>query len=177
MGGTLRAMARRRAAHALAVFALLVPACVFDTSGVTWPGDDGGNGPPDARADASAADARPIPDAPGNPDAPRPADAALADAKLPDPITEDVAHVPVGGEFATLADLTLGNDTIDTTNLEINGAAPPGAVFDVWTQDVAGPDLAILHVHTMTIEAGSTVMVTGDRPFVILASNAVVITD
>lgn len=108
-----------------------------------------------------------------------PADAALVDAaQNPDPILEDVIHVPAIKEFAGVADLSIsGTVLIDTSDLTLDGANPPsGAVFDTSPQeDVTGPGLAILHIRTLTVEAGATLRVVGSRPIAIIASQQVTI--
>jgi len=169
-----------------ALAANLASGCVFDTSGFNWPSDEDASVP---SSDASVVDARASSDAPvdaepehdalwQDPDAAsldaEPADAVPPDANAGDPILEDVAHVPAAGEFATTADLVLGNVTIDTGDLTIDGSAPiDGAVFDNWAQEPWGPQLSVLHVRTLTIQPDTTVLVRGNRPLVILASGVV----
>jgi hypothetical protein len=88
-----------------------------------------------------------------------------------------VAHVPEAGRSPGTADLMLGDARIDTTNLEIDGDGPPqGIVFDAWPQEPSGgPELAVLHVRSFTIESGATVQVLGSRPLVIIADGAIVV--
>jgi hypothetical protein len=81
-------------------------------------------------------------------------------------------HVPEGGRKPGTGALELGTITIDTTALSINGTLPAGVTFDSWPQ-TGGPELAVLHVSTLTVDAGATVHVVGARPLVVIASGAI----
>ena len=170
----------------LGLVAALITGCSFDGTGINWADDAGVNidanttdGSPfvDASFDAPTSDAdttdAPLP-ADAAPDA-EPADAAPPDADVPDPILEDVVHVPDDGEFSGVGEIVLAADvTVDTSALTIDGETIAGKVIlDTWPQDPSGPGLAILHVRSLTISAGVTVTVTGDRPLVIIASRDV----
>ncbi len=176
-------MTRSILATSIPIAVALGAGCSFDSSGFDWPSDGAvsidaahfdAQVPIDAGPDADVTQPDARPDATPAIDA-RPADAAQPDADVPDPIEEDVIHVPDGGEFSTLGELVLDSDvTIDTTALTIGGSAPPAdVVFDNWAQSGGGPDLAVLHVRSLTIESGIRVTVIGGRPLVILASRAV----
>jgi len=183
-----------RSAVGVLALAVLLVGCQFNEGGIAST-DDGGLTPDaavadgaavadaqvtDARVtDASDVDAPSIDAAPPVPDAAVP-DAAVPDANVPDagpgPIVEDVVHLPVGAEFSDHGNLVLGTGIINTTNLTIGGAAPPADVtFDTVAQDPSGPELAVLHVETLTISGGATVTVRGARPLVIVASGTIVI--
>jgi hypothetical protein len=65
--------------------------------------------------------------------------------------------------------LVLGDSTIDTDALAIDGAPPPaGVVFEPRGQ-LGGPELALLAVDALAVVEGATVRVVGTRPFVIVA--------
>ncbi len=68
--------------------------------------------------------------------------------------------------------LQLGNATIDTTTLTIDGLVPAGARF-LTSPQPGGGDLAVLHVAALTISDGATVRVVGSRPLVIVASSTI----
>lgn len=157
-----------------ALFAALAAGCSFDGGGVGFDDDDAA---PNPTADAMSADAAPDPtDAePGAPDA-GPPDAMAPDAG-PDPILEDVVHVQAVAEFGGFADVVFsGANTIDTSNLEVNGDdVEDGATFAAAPHAGGGPELAILHVKSLTVSGGATVRVTGSRPLVVIASGPIVV--
>ncbi len=125
------------------------------------------------------------PDAgPDGPDGGADIDGALLDGQsadgsgLPDPIVEDIAHVPLAAETAGVADVAIiGTVVVNTTNLTFDGGAPPtGATFDLSAQETGtGPQLAILHLRSLTVQAGATLRAVGGRPLVIIASRSVTI--
>src|SRR5262245_45190986 len=135
--------------------AALLLGCSFDDNGVAGlpqPGVDAG-----PRNDAqSAIDAAPT---------------------TPDGAVSDIPHVPPDHAGAGTADLTLTSATIDTSALTVTGAAlPAGVTLDRSPQSCNPcPELAILHVHNLTIQAGNTVRVIGSRPLVIIAGGDVTI--
>jgi hypothetical protein len=105
-------------------------------------------------------------------------DGATVDARAPGIDARelgDVVHLPPAAELAGTGLLGLTGGTLNTTDLTIDGAAPPaGVTFDVWEQDPDGPELAVLHVAALEIPSGS-VRVVGARPLVIIASGGIVI--
>lgn len=89
-------------------------------------------------------------------------------AAVPDPLhlaPEDGAP----GTGALVADGTL---TIDTSVPSISVTLPAGTSLDVRPQ-LSGPEVAVLHVGTLTITAGASVRVQGSRPLIIVAGGAV----
>lgn len=88
------------------------------------------------------------------------------------PADTDVAHVPVVFESPGVLAIAWDNNvTLDT-----NSTIVPGSVTELLNtrqESELGPDLAVLRVDSLTIEQGATVMVTGDRPLVIIASGPV----
>jgi hypothetical protein len=148
----------------------LLGGCSFDSSGVA--SDDGGVATVDAStvdADPAAPDANTADAPPGTPDAIPAPDAG------PDPITEDVVHVPSGAEQSSHDQVVLsGSVTINTENLTFGGGPAP-APFDAVAQDGGDGELAILHVKTLTVMGGANVRVVGTRPFVVIASGAIVV--
>lgn len=102
---------------------------------------------------------------------------ALATADTSDALgaVAPALHVPAAGQFPGTADVEL--TSIDTTLLTVNGVAPlPGVTFDVWPQ-AGGPDLAVLHVASLTVKAGTEmVYVQGSRPLVVIASGLIRVT-
>ena len=88
------------------------------------------------------------------------------------PITDDIAHVGADDEYAGLGPLVVDSDwVLDTTALSSTPGLPPGVTLVTAAQDAGGPDLAILHVDTLAIEAGKTLRAIGDRPLVVIANS------
>ena len=103
-------------------------------------------------------------------DAPDPIDAAV-DAPAIDAAPHDITHVAVADETLGTGDLVFSaNATIDTGTLALTGATlPAGTELVAVAQDGGGPELAILRVHMLTIDAGVTVRAVGSRPLVVMA--------
>ena len=85
-----------------------------------------------------------------------------------DPFAPSHVGATVGGGRGVLV---LGDAVIDTTTLLINGAPPAAGGTLSTAPQPGGPELAILHVDALTIEAGATVRVIGGRPLVIVADH------
>jgi len=130
-------------------------ACGFDNGASVAEG----GGP----ADAGPADAGPGPDAP-------PADAA--------PPGWQVAHLPSSQWYAGDANAVVsggGEAHINTTTLEVEGDITAGLTLQATTQNFGGPNVAVLRVNSLTLEAGSTLYLDGERPFIVIAEETVVI--
>jgi hypothetical protein len=103
-------------------------------------------------------------------------DAAAVDAEPDAALPIDIVHVPAEAEIVGTADLVWrGVVHVDTTNLQAGDRPlPPDIDFDVSPQEHGdGPELAILHVGTLTIEADAWVRVIGSRPLVVLARSRI----
>ncbi len=85
----------------------------------------------------------------------------------------DPLHVPPAGGAPGTGDLTLTDD-VDTTQLTIGGSSdlPTGVTFDSYPQ-ASGPDVAVLHVKTLTVPSSASIRVTGTRAFIVVASGAI----
>lgn len=165
---------------------VLFAGCSFDTKGLSFAGggDDGGVNDIDASAQMFDAnpddpDGAPPVDADTTPDSSPPIDAdTTPDADVPDPIGEDVAHVPPAAELSDIGTLTLvDGDMLDTTDLELNGGAlPAGVTFDTSPQEAGdAPEIAVLHVRRLIVANNATVNVRGDRPLVVIASREITV--
>src|SRR5512138_823791 len=80
----------------------------------------------------------------------------------------DAVHVRAADERQSTVELVLnGSAPIDTTNLTVGG---PGVDFVAVPQDASGaPEIALLRVRSLQVMAGTTVLVRGTRPLVVLA--------
>jgi hypothetical protein len=82
-------------------------------------------------------------------------------------------HLGPGDGRPGTGGLTLtGTVTIDTGVPSISVTLPPGATLDTRPQLGGGPELAVLHVSTLTVETGAMVSIVGTRPLVIVADGA-----
>jgi hypothetical protein len=85
-------------------------------------------------------------------------------------------HLATGDGTPGGAPLMLtGTVTIDTSAPSISVVLPAGDSLDVRPQLGGGPDLAVLHVDALTVASGANVIITGSRPFVIVAGGDVVV--
>src|SRR4051812_21245928 len=72
--------------------------------------------------------------------------------------------------------LVLSGNTvlIDTTTLTIQGVALEAGTFDARPQVApGGPQVAVLHVQQLRVAAGSRVLISGTRPFIVVASDRI----
>jgi hypothetical protein len=73
-------------------------------------------------------------------------------------------------------DLVLtGNLVVDTSALSITSVLLDPAVFDVRHQVQGDGEVAVLHLHSLTVAAGATIQVVGARPLIVVASDAIVV--
>lgn len=95
----------------------------------------------------------------------------------PPPGPRNVVHVPEAGWEGNTSDATwTGNVTIDTSALSISGPGTEGLTLRTEDHDPAGgPELALLHVGTLTINENVDVRVTGSRPLVIISAEDIVL--
>ncbi len=157
---------RSRWIAGVALHAALLSACTFSPEGGFQPDPDTGPQPPD---DGGTVDM-------GVPtDTLLPVDAPIDAPSGPQP--ENVVHVPEEGWVGGTADATwTGTITIDTTNLTISGPGAEGLTLRAQAHDPSsGPELALLHVGTLTVNDGVNVSVTGSRPLVIISSETIVL--
>ena len=102
----------------------------------------------------------------------------VADAAIDGPplVVDGVAHVATADEAVGDADLTISSAiSIDTDALTLGITLPAGVTFAMAPQDGGGPDLAILHVRTLDVEAPVTAH--GSRPLVVIADTILVSKD
>lgn len=93
------------------------------------------------------------------------------------PATDDIVNVAAIDEVLGTGDLRLPRPAgkpavllVDTSALRVaSGALPDGVRFVAAAQDGGGPELAILRVRKLTVEAD--VIVTGARPLVVIAED------
>ncbi len=97
------------------------------------------------------------------------------DGGLGDGAGPGVLHLAAGDSIAGTAALSLsGTIAIDTGALTLTGATlPAGVTLDARPQLGGGPELAVLHVGSLTVAGGAQVRVTGTRPLVIVADGDV----
>jgi hypothetical protein len=84
--------------------------------------------------------------------------------------THLLAPVDPGGEV-----LSLGDATIDTTALTIDGAPPPASAAFVVAPQADGTEVAVLVVGGLEVEAGATVRAIGARPLVVVSRGEIVL--
>jgi len=73
-------------------------------------------------------------------------------------------------------DLVLSSPiVVDTSALTITGTPLTLGTFDVRHQIQGNGEVAVLHLHSLTVAAGAVVQVVGTRPLIVVASDAIVI--
>jgi hypothetical protein len=85
-------------------------------------------------------------------------------------------HVPSSAAHAGIGNVQLaGAHAIDTDACTLDGTLPTDVACDHVAQQPQGPELAVLRVGTLAIDASATVRVTGTRPLIVIAAGAITI--
>lgn len=123
---------------------VLTSACGFQVSAS---GTGGGDGGPDSSKDSSI------------------------DSSIDSPVEAgDVDLIPPSEETFGTGNWTVGDVTIDTGGPSANVTLPAGVTLSLGMQ-TSGTQVAILRVNDLKLNGGTTMRVTGTRPFVILAGH------
>ncbi|HET9991975.1 MAG TPA: hypothetical protein VFQ65_25775, partial [Kofleriaceae bacterium] len=85
-------------------------------------------------------------------------------------------HLTSGDGQSSDVDLVLsGNLVIDTSALTITNVALDPSVFDMRHQVQGNGEVAVLHLHSFTVQPGAAIQIVGARPLIVVTSAEIVI--
>ena len=88
----------------------------------------------------------------------------------------DPLHLTSGDGQPSDVDLVMsGPIVVDTSALTITGTPLTTGTFDVRHQIQGNGEVAVLHLHSLTVQAGATVQIVGTRPLIVVASDTIVV--